>query len=65
MVRTRPSLQSVVSKYDTKEDPLILENLIRAFRKIQKLPPDHPDSFFTIAGYHGEPFVSEDPTNEK
>ncbi|KAK4449546.1 hypothetical protein QBC34DRAFT_380006 [Podospora aff. communis PSN243] len=64
MVRSRPSLQSVVNKYDTKEDPSILENLIRAFRKIQQLPPDHPDSFFTIAGYHGEPFVSEDPTND-
>ncbi|KAK0642875.1 hypothetical protein B0T16DRAFT_414886 [Cercophora newfieldiana] len=60
----RPSLQSVVNKYDTKEDPSILENLIRAFRRIQKLSPDDPDSFFTIAGYHGEPFVAEDPGNE-
>lgn len=63
MVRTRLSLQEVVQKYDTKEDVSILENLIRAFRKIQRLPPTDPDSWFTIAGYHGEPFVSEDPSN--
>lgn len=63
MVRTRLSLQEVVNKYDTGEDPTILENLIRAFRKIQALPSSKPDSFFTIAGYHGEPFVSQDPDN--
>lgn len=33
-----------------------LDNLVRAFVAIQQLPPDHPDSFFVIAGYHGEPF---------
>jgi tyrosinase len=32
------------------------DNLVKAFDLIQKLPPDHPDSFFSIAGYHGEPF---------
>ncbi|KAF8427705.1 putative tyrosinase [Tirmania nivea] len=33
-----------------------LETLIRAFRGIQALPPDDENSFFHIAGYHGQPF---------
>ncbi|KAE8213669.1 hypothetical protein CF327_g2854 [Tilletia walkeri] len=32
------------------------DDLIRAFDAIQKLDPRDPNSFFTIAGYHGEPF---------
>ncbi|KAJ8129586.1 hypothetical protein O1611_g4042 [Lasiodiplodia mahajangana] len=31
------------------------DNLVRAFRAIQSLPPSDPDSYFTIAGYHGIP----------
>ncbi|KAJ4316694.1 hypothetical protein N0V84_007742 [Fusarium piperis] len=61
-MRVRRSLQELVSLYDNG-DRTLLENLVRAFRVIQSLPPDHPDSFFVIAGYHGEPFVEEDPTN--
>ena len=33
-----------------------LEILVRAFRKIQDIDPEDFKSFFTIAGYHGEPF---------
>ncbi len=33
-----------------------LEDLIRAWKGIQELPPTDPNSFFMIAGYHGEPF---------
>ncbi|KAF6805698.1 tyrosinase [Colletotrichum sojae] len=33
-----------------------LDDLVRAFIGIQQLPPDDPNSFFIIAGYHGEPF---------
>lgn len=33
-----------------------LERLILAWRGIQDLPPDDPNSFFIIGGYHGEPF---------
>ncbi|KAK3988941.1 hypothetical protein QBC44DRAFT_292029 [Cladorrhinum sp. PSN332] len=33
-----------------------LDTLVKAFDYIQKLPTDHPDSFFQIAGYHGMPF---------
>ncbi|KAF5977412.1 tyrosinase [Fusarium bulbicola] len=61
-MRVRRSLQELVSLYDAG-DRTQLENLVRAFRKIQALPPNDPDSFFVIAGYHGEPFVKEDPTN--
>ncbi|KAF4589711.1 Tyrosinase [Ophiocordyceps camponoti-floridani] len=32
------------------------DNLVRAFDAIQKLPADDEDSFYQIAGYHGEPF---------
>ncbi|KAI0908841.1 hypothetical protein F4823DRAFT_463825 [Ustulina deusta] len=31
------------------------DNLVRAFRAIQCLRPSHPDSYFTISGYHGIP----------
>ncbi|RYC61407.1 hypothetical protein CHU98_g4793 [Xylaria longipes] len=31
------------------------DNLVRAFRAIQCLQPSDPDSYFTIAGYHGIP----------
>jgi tyrosinase len=33
-----------------------LEDLIRAWKGIQELPSTDPNSFFIIAGYHGEPF---------
>lgn len=33
-----------------------LDALVLAFYKIQNLPPKDPDSFFHIAGFHGEPF---------
>lgn len=33
-----------------------LDNIVRAFQKIQALPPTDPDSFYNIAGFHGEPF---------
>lgn len=33
-----------------------LDNLVKAFAAIQKLDPDEHDSFFNIAGLHGEPF---------
>ncbi|KAG0343743.1 hypothetical protein BG005_002227 [Podila minutissima] len=36
--------------------PEELDNLVWAFFAIQQLPPDDPNSFFVIAGYHGEPF---------
>ena len=51
--RVRDSLQHVQYLYDSGEDRSKLENLVRAFRGIQALPPTHPYSFFVLAGYHG------------
>jgi tyrosinase len=36
---------------------------VRAWIGIQNLPPTDPYSFFTIGGYHGEPFVGIGATN--
>ena len=33
-----------------------LDPVILAFYRLQSLDPTDPDSFFQIAGYHGEPF---------
>ena len=38
------------------DKPSELDVLIAAFQGIQALPPDDPNSFFMIAGYHGAPF---------
>ena len=63
MSRTRHSLREIEFKYLSGEDKSLLENLVRAFRGIQKLDPSNPDSFFTIAGYHGEPFRGKGKTD--
>ncbi|KAI0907328.1 putative tyrosinase [Ustulina deusta] len=54
--RRRHSIQYVQYLYDSKEDPSVLENLVRAWRGIKALPSYHPNSFFSIASFHGEPF---------
>ena len=54
--RVRPSLHYLQHLYDSGENRSSLENLIRAFRGIQELPPDDPNSFFHIAGFHGLPY---------
>lgn len=46
---------------DAKQSPhdrrkLYLERLVCAWNYVKNLPPEHPNSFFKIAGYHGEPF---------
>ena len=51
--RIRHTLQHVQYLYDSRVDRSKLENLVRAFRGIQALPPSNPNSFFVIAGYHG------------
>ncbi|KAF3931147.1 Tyrosinase [Dactylellina cionopaga] len=54
-LRVRRSLQELQNDYDNGiKEPL--EKLIRAFQGIQALPPSDQNSFFVIAGYHGEPF---------
>jgi len=55
-VRVRHSLQYIQQLYDSGEDRSKLENLVRAFRGIQALPPDNLKSFFYIGGLHGLPY---------
>ena len=54
-MRVRRSLTAVQDDY-ARGDKAELEALWRAWKGIKELPPDDPCSFFTIGGYHGEPF---------
>lgn len=54
-VRERKSIQQMWREYNSgNKKPL--SDLVRAWKGIQELDPDHPNSFFIIAGYHGSPF---------
>ena len=52
---TRRSIQDLQNDYD-RGNKKPLEDLMRAWKGIQDLPPDDPRSFFILGGYHGEPF---------
>lgn len=51
----RRSIADIQADYD-KGDKTELENLMRAWKGIQDLPPNDPNSFFMLGGFHGEPF---------
>jgi tyrosinase len=54
-MRVRRSVRDLQTDYDNgNKKPL--EDLMRAWKGIKDLPPDNPNSFFVIGGYHGEPF---------
>jgi tyrosinase len=53
--RVRRSLKELQDDY-TSGNKNPLENLWRAWKAIQERPSEDPCSFFTLAGYHGEPF---------
>jgi tyrosinase len=53
--RVRRSLTDVQADYEAG-NKTELESLWRAWKGIKDLPPDDPNSFFIIGGYHGEPF---------
>ncbi len=55
-LRVRRSVRDLQTEYD-KGNRKPLEDLIRAWKGIQELPPDDKRSFFILGGYHGEPFV--------
>lgn len=55
-LRIRRSIAELELLYTTGQDPSLLENVIRAFRGIMDKDPEDPDSFFMLAGFHGEPF---------
>lgn len=64
MVRilARRSIVDIQNDYDNG-DKIALEKLMRAWKFVKELPPDHPDSFFTIGGFHGEPFRGKGETS--
>lgn len=62
MPRIRRSLTDIQADYDAGKTAE-LDALMRAWRGIKALPPEDPNSFFTIGGYHGEPFGGPGATN--
>ena len=50
--------RSIYDLMDDRENgrPEALDALMTAWKGIQELEPDDPNSFFVIGGYHGEPF---------
>ena len=54
-LRIRRSISDLQNEY-TKGNKKPLEDVMRAWKGIKELPPDDPNSFFMIGGYHGEPF---------
>jgi len=54
-LRVRRSIQDIQDEY-TAGNKKPLEDLMRAWKRIKELPADDPRSFFTLGGYHGEPF---------
>jgi tyrosinase len=54
-VKVRRSVRELQQEYENgNKKPL--EDLVRAWKGIQELPPSDPKSFFVLGGYHGEPF---------
>ena len=54
-LRVRRSLTDLQNEHENgNKKPL--EDLMRAWKGIKELPPNDPNSFFVIGGYHGEPF---------
>ncbi|KAE8423556.1 hypothetical protein BDV36DRAFT_290238 [Aspergillus pseudocaelatus] len=42
-----------------------LEKVVKAIHELQKKPPGDANSFFNLAGYHGEPFQGQGTTDPK
>lgn len=54
-LRVRRSLTDIQADYEAG-NKTELETVWRAWKGIKDLPPEDPNSFFVIGGYHGEPF---------
>ncbi|MDP9121089.1 MAG: tyrosinase family protein [Acidobacteriota bacterium] len=54
-LRIRRSIQELQTDY-TNGHKKPLEDLMRAWKGVKELPAEDPRSFFTLGGYHGEPF---------
>ena len=66
-LRIRRSLAVLEQEWKTAKNPSETELgvLIKSFQGIQALPPDNENSFFTIGGYHGEPFRGKGTTQDE
>jgi tyrosinase len=51
----RRSIQDLQDDY-ARGNRRPLEDLMRAWKAIKAMPPERLESFFTLGGYHGEPF---------
>ncbi|MCW2995283.1 MAG: melO [Conexibacter sp.] len=60
----RRSLTAIQAEYDAG-DKEALELLMRAWKGVKELDEADPRSFFTIGGYHGEPFRDQGATDRK
>ena len=47
-----------VSLRELEKSEVKLNAFLRAYKRVQDLPPENPDSYWVIAGYHGMPFVN-------
>ena len=56
-VAVRQSVQHLQDEYD-QGNKKPLDDLVRAWKRIQELPPRDVNCFFVLGGYHGEPFAS-------
>lgn len=56
-LRVRYSLRELEEKYDSGENPKLLEDLMSAWKIIKEKDVSDLRGFFTIGGFHGEPFV--------
>ncbi len=54
-LRVRRSILDLQKEYD-KGNKKPLEDVLRAWKGLQELPPADKRSFFILGGYHGEPF---------
>src|SRR3954451_1635985 len=45
-----------IQKVSDNGNKVALETVMQAWKGIKELPPDDPNSFFMIGGFHGEPF---------
>ncbi len=62
-IGVRRSVRELQEDYDKgKKQPL--EDFIRAWKGIKELPPEDPNSFFRLGGYHGEPFIYRDEVDK-
>eukprot|EP00794_Sanderia_malayensis_P009633 gene9633-10621_t len=50
------SIRKRISLRELEGKPALKNAFLRAFKKLQELPPENANSFWAIATYHGEPF---------